>query len=55
MAEVATANNIASSLVTEWKETFINGEESKELKKVHKQLEEKSTKLFTLPRKFVLT
>jgi transposase len=51
MAEVATANNIAPSLVTEWKEAFINGEESKELKKVHKQLEEKDKTIETLMKK----
>lgn len=41
MAEVAAENDIAPSLVTEWKEEFISGGESWELKKADRQLKEK--------------
>ena len=51
MAEVAVANSIAPSLVTEWKDAFINGEESRELKKARRQLEEKEKTIETLMRK----
>ena len=51
MAEVAAGNNIAPSLVTEWKEAFIKGEDSKELKKAQKKLEEKDKTIETLMKK----
>ncbi len=51
MAEVAAANNIAPSLVTEWMDAFIKEEESKELKKAHKQLEEKDKTIETLMKR----
>jgi len=54
MAEVAAGNNIAPSLVTEWKEAFIKGEDSKELKKAQKKLEEKDKTIETLMKKITI-
>ncbi len=51
MAEVAAENSIAPSLVTEWKDAFIKGEESKELKKAHKEIEENKKTIETLMKK----
>lgn len=51
MAEVAASNSVVPSLVTEWKEAFIKGEESKELKKAQKKIEEKDRTIETLMRK----
>jgi len=51
MSEVAAGNSVAPSLVTEWKEAFVKGEESKELKKAHKELEEKDKTIETLMKK----
>ena len=51
MVGVAAENSIAPSLVTEWKDAFIKGEESKELKKTHKELEEKNKTIETLMKK----
>ena len=51
MVGVAAENSIAPSLVTEWKDAFIKGEESKELKKAHKELEEKNKTIETLMKK----
>ena len=40
VAEIASSNNIAPGMVSAWKKAFINGEFSKDLKKVQKENEE---------------
>lgn len=40
VAEIATEHDISPSMVTSWKKSFLNGEFSKELMKVRKELEE---------------
>ena len=40
VAELATAYGISPSKVTTWKKAFLNGEFSKELQKLRKELEE---------------
>ena len=39
VAEIATEYGVAPSLVTEWKQRFINGEDSKEVRQLKQKLD----------------
>lgn len=51
LAEVATSNDVTPGLVTEWKNAFVNGEESKGLVRASKVIEEKDKMIETLMKK----